>query len=284
MLNLIELEQFVAFADYGTLSKAAEHLNISQPTITRSMQHVEDAFGVPLFIREKNRITLSPTGKKAVSCVRVLLATARDTVDQVQRYHKSLHSVTVESCAPAPLWTVLPELSSHYPDMSISSCIQNPDDILNHVIAHTCDIGILPYPVESKGILCTPILKEALSICVRPGHDLASMERLTFSDLNGFNFLLRSEIGFWDAMCRKTMPASIFLVQTDDFAFQELVYESTLPCFTTNLAADNSGMLQGRIVIPITDPEATVTYHLILSANKSNAFRGFLRKYSVLPY
>ena len=41
MLNLIELEQFVAFADYGTLSKAAEHLNISQPTITRSMQHVE---------------------------------------------------------------------------------------------------------------------------------------------------------------------------------------------------------------------------------------------------
>ena len=110
------------------------------------------------------------------------------------------------------------------------------------------------------------------------------MERLTFSDLNGFNFLLRSEIGFWDAMCRKTMPASKFLVQTDDFAFQELVYESTLPCFTTNLAADNSGMLQGRIVIPITDPEATVTYHLILSANKSNAFRGFLRKYSVLPY
>ncbi|WP_143111213.1 hypothetical protein [Enterocloster citroniae] len=43
--------------------------------------------------------------------------------------------------------------------MSISSSIQNPDDIVNHVIAHTCDIGILPYPVESEGILCTPILK-----------------------------------------------------------------------------------------------------------------------------
>lgn len=64
MLNLIELEQFVAFSDYGTLSKAAEHLNISQPTITRSMQHVEDAFGVPLFIREKTGSHLVPPEKR----------------------------------------------------------------------------------------------------------------------------------------------------------------------------------------------------------------------------
>ena len=37
MLNLLELEQLSAFAEYGTLSKAAEKLNVSQPTITRTM-------------------------------------------------------------------------------------------------------------------------------------------------------------------------------------------------------------------------------------------------------
>lgn len=37
MLDLSELEQFVVFADCGTLSKAAEQLHISQPTITRTM-------------------------------------------------------------------------------------------------------------------------------------------------------------------------------------------------------------------------------------------------------
>ena len=41
MLDLNELEQFVTFAKYGTLSKTAEILNISQPTITRTMQHVD---------------------------------------------------------------------------------------------------------------------------------------------------------------------------------------------------------------------------------------------------
>ena len=37
MLDLLELEQLAAFAEYGTLSKAAQELHISQPTLTRTM-------------------------------------------------------------------------------------------------------------------------------------------------------------------------------------------------------------------------------------------------------
>lgn len=53
MLNLTELKQLITFADCGTLSKAASQLHLSQPTITRTMQHLEDAFNVPLFIRRQ---------------------------------------------------------------------------------------------------------------------------------------------------------------------------------------------------------------------------------------
>ena len=63
-------------------------------------------------------------------------------------------------------------------------------------------------------------------------------------------------------MCRVQMPSSKFLVQTDKFEFEELVRESSLPCFTTNLAKDDNGLLAGRIKIPVTDPEANVTYYL----------------------
>ena len=73
MLNLLELEQLVAFADWGRLSKAAENLNISQPTITRTMQHLEYSFGVSLFSRSKNHIALNETGWKAVEYARQLL-------------------------------------------------------------------------------------------------------------------------------------------------------------------------------------------------------------------
>ena len=70
-------------------------------------------------------------------------------------------------------------------------------------------------------------------------------------------------------MCREKMPASKFLVQTDDFEFNELVKSSTLPCFVTNLVNNMDDILKNRVIIPISDSEANVNYHLIyLQKNK----------------
>ena len=82
MIDLYELRQLTAFADLGTLSKVAEEFHISTPSVTRSMQHLEDAFGVPLFIRGKNRIELNDTGNTAVEYARKLLAEAEQAVAQ----------------------------------------------------------------------------------------------------------------------------------------------------------------------------------------------------------
>ena len=58
-----ELKHLIAFVKYGTLSQAAKALHLSQPVLTRSMQHLEESLGVPLFNRTKNRIRLNETGK-----------------------------------------------------------------------------------------------------------------------------------------------------------------------------------------------------------------------------
>lgn len=280
MLDLLELQQFVSFADCGTLSKAAELLHISQPTITRTMKHVEDAFGVPLFIRGKNKISLNETGEKAVTYARALLTDADEAVRQVQAFDRSLRTIVVESCAPAPFWSLLPMLSSEQSGMTISSSINTEAEILKHTLSGACDIGILPYYAELETISCVPYLQESLSLSVLPAHALSAKESLTFSDMNGFNFLLRSKIGFWDSLCREKMPASKFLVQTDDFAFDELVRESSLPCFTTDLAISKGigAPPSGRILIPITDPEANVTYHLLF-APRNRKVAGLIHRF-----
>ncbi|MCC8127940.1 MAG: LysR family transcriptional regulator [Clostridiales bacterium] len=101
MLNLYELQQLAAFARYGTLSKAAEELHISQPTLTRTMHHLEEEFGVSLFVHRKNRLSLNETGMKAVEYANTLLSGAEDAVTQVRRFDQSLHTILVESCTPA---------------------------------------------------------------------------------------------------------------------------------------------------------------------------------------
>ena len=72
-MECVKLKHSVAFAKYGTLSQAAKALHLSQPVSTRSMQHLEESLGVPLFNRTKNRIRLNETGKLAVELAKQVL-------------------------------------------------------------------------------------------------------------------------------------------------------------------------------------------------------------------
>lgn len=268
MLDLYLLRQFVIFSECGTLSATAERVHISQPTITRTMQQIEEEFGVPLFERGKNRIALNEAGVLAVSLSRKLLEEADGIVSQVQAFDRRQHTVCVESCAPAPLWTLLPQLSTRFSEKTVSSSLMEIPDILRDVEEGQCELGILPYAVTEPGLECVPFLSEHLAVCVKKDHELYAYDSVTMDELNGFNYLLRSEIGFWDRMCREKLPASRFLVQNDDFEFRELVLTSSLPCFTTDLFSDSDGILKGRKIIPITDECANVTYYLIFSSEK----------------
>lgn len=269
MLNLSDLYQFVTYADCGTLSATAEKLHISQPTLTRTMQHVEESFGVPLFHRGKNRIELTDTGKTAVEQARSLLAEAEKAIQTVQTFERNQHMITIHSCAPAPLWSLLPELSRKFPENIISSKLTNIDEIIQNVISDNADLGILPRFCSHKDLLCIPYLKENLYVCIPKEHKLAEHSQLSLSQLNGFNCLLRDEIGFWTDLVKEKMPTSRFLVQTDEFEFEELVRTSTLLCFSSSMDTNLNQTQKGRKLIPLTDPEVNVTYHLINSAKSA---------------
>ena len=263
MLDLNELRQLVAFADLGTLAKVAEQEHISTPSITRSMKNVEEAFGVPLFCRSKNRIALNETGKAAVEAARKLLAEEQNAVQQVQEFDRRRRTLVVKACAPAPLWELLPQLNADHPGMTIASSICPNAEVLAAWQEKSCDIAILPFLPQQPGTKAREFMHERLFVCVPPDHALAKHKTLTFAQINGFNFLLRTELGFWDTLCRQEMPASRFLVQTDAFTFDELVASSSLPCFTTDYFTNAAQRYPGRVFIPLADAQASVTFYLL---------------------
>ena len=263
MLNLEKLEQFVAFADVGTLSKVAEEFHISTPSITRSMKNLEECLGVTLFHRSKNRIELNETGQVAVEYARKLLQEADQMVSQIRAYEERQKTIVVKSCAPAPMWELVKELGSEFPGNTISSAICQNEEVMQYLKQDVCDMGILPFPVAMEKWDVREYMKEHLFVCVPIGHELAGHKELYFEELNGFNFLLRSELGFWDTLCREKMPASKFLVQTDTSVFDELVKASSLPCFTTDYISDRESAYPNRVCVPIRDAAANVTFYLV---------------------
>ena len=105
----------------------------------------------------------------------------------------------VKSCAPPPLWVLLRRLNAAQPEKMVASAIcQNADAWRDG----TCDIAILPFPLEGA----KPFMQEQLFVSVPPDHELAGQKALTFAAINGFNFLPRTEPGFWDTLCREKCP------------------------------------------------------------------------------
>lgn len=263
MLDLYKLQQLVEFADLGTLSQVAEVEHLSTPSITRSMRDVEESFGVPLFVRSKNRIALNETGRLAAEEARKLLTEAQQAVQRVQAFERQQRTLTVKSCAPAPLWELLPKLSTEYPDRTIASEICSNEEVLAAWERADCDLAILPFPPRTEEGTVQELMQEKLYVCVPRDHALAQHKSLTFAQIDGFNFLLRTELGFWDTLCRRKMPASRFLVQTDPDTFDELVNASSMPCFTTDYFKNTAQQYPRRVRIPLTDPEAMVTFYAL---------------------
>lgn len=262
MLDLEELKQLVAFADMGTLSKVAEEFHISTPSITRSMQRLEDCFGVLLFNRSKNRIELNATGEAAVDYARKLLNDAEQMISQVRAFDERQKTIVIKSCAPAPLWELLKKLDISCSGRTIASSICQNEEVVQAIEQDICDIAILPFSVSLQDWKVSKLMEEHLFVCVPKKHELAGYSELSFEDLNGFNFLLKSEIGFWDALCHKMMPVSKFLVQTDETVFDELVKASSLPCFTTDYILGEN-VYPERVNIPIKDEAAKVTFYMV---------------------
>ena len=90
MINLQHLEQLITVAKEGTLSRAAEVLLISQPSLTRNMRQLEDDLGVQLFQRSKNKLSLTETGKYTVQQAEALL-------NHEQQFLKNIHRFSLQA-------------------------------------------------------------------------------------------------------------------------------------------------------------------------------------------
>lgn len=270
MIELLQLEQLAAFAEYGTLSKAADELHMSQPTLTRSMQKIESEFGVCLFHRTKNKLALNENGKLAADYARKILDQTKDMLNLIRACDRASRTLSFGTCAPMPVLTLVQNAAQAYPDMAVSTESKDNDTLLKGLEDGTYQTIILPCKPEGEHLHFKEYGTESLLFALPPSHPLAERDGLFLKDLDGENMLLYADIGFWHEIRTKKMPNSRFLVQSERFAFNELVQSSLLPSFVSDVTVRLYGSPENRKIVPILDPEATVTYYAVCLKKEFN--------------
>ena len=110
-------------------------------------------------------------------------------------------------------------------------------------------------------------------------HPLAKHEGIRLKDLEGQSILLFSQIGFWYELCKEKIPHPRFIMQDDFHTFGELAYASALPVFTTDYwIGRDEYVSDGRILLPILDPEANVSYYLACAGKDKRRFKALFEQ------
>lgn len=271
MIELYELRQFITFAETGTLSEAAEVLHLSQPALSRNMKKLEEDLGITLFERKKNKLTLNKNGEYVLDLAKKLLEDADTLATKARDYDRKNRTIFLGVCAPAPIWTVTPLLTNAYPHMSLQTEMDRPDRLLAGLTNDTYQLIAIPEKPEGNHLFYKECGKESLMFALPKGHRYARRKSLTFAEMNGENMLLMPDIGFW-AFVMEKMPDSRFLKQNDRFSFNELVQASSLPSFVTDLSEKYRITPPGRVYVPISDGDATVTYYLVCKEARKKEF------------
>ncbi|KIR03682.1 Transcription regulator [Lachnospiraceae bacterium TWA4] len=261
MFELNQLEQLLAIEKYKTLSNAAEHLNISQPALSRSIQRLEEELEVTLFKRQKNRLTFNEDGISALEYARRIMELSNEMKDSLITASKARRTISIGSIAPAPIWTLTPEVSKLHPEMSIQSEIETHDKLEKGLKDDTYQIIITNDPAADNDTVVIDYCEEDLYVTLPPAHPLAGRDSLYLADLNGQSILQYSKVGFWLDICKAKMPDSMFIMQDEFDTLNELRRTSALPAFATNITGSTPSS-EHRVMVPLLDDEVNVIFYL----------------------
>ena len=263
MIEIYLLEQLVGLCEYSTLSEAAEHLHITQPTLTRSIRKLEELLGVELFKREKNRIYINDNGRLAVEYAKRILDSENEMINAIKSLERSRHTISIGSCAPAPHLIIEPELKKAYPEMKVTAEIRSEQELLDGLKRGEFQLIILTNAIIEKGLRSQKIGTEHLRLSVMPAHPAAVMDSVSFADINGGSYIVHKTLGIWEDIVHKYMPNARFIAQSGVDEYAEVVNSSSLPTFDSDWGVIIYGQNTNRVSVPISDDAAKMTFYAV---------------------
>lgn len=168
MIESYLLEHLVVFSEHRTLSETASVLHLTQPTLTRSMNKLEETFGVPLFTREKKRIRLNENGWMAARYAKEILREEEKMIAQVKALDRRRRTITVGSCAPGPMMELVPFLTDAFTGMTVSTEIKPEKELLAGLADHTYQFVILNHPRTMQRTTASPAAQSTSAPACRP--------------------------------------------------------------------------------------------------------------------
>lgn len=277
-LELRTIRVLHAIESEGSITAAAQRLGYSQPAVSQHLQRAESRIGMPLITRLGRSVRLTEAGAMIASIAPAVLGqvdgvlTRLDGLTQLRSGHVRMRGFPSASSTLVP--TVLNDLRTARPGISIEYTESDPRDALEALSVGECDIALVcdydfdgtADPFGPYGVEAVPIFVDPLYAVLPSDHPLANEATVDLIDLEDDVW-----ISGWHAeeVCRKAGFAPKVSMTTDNFiAVLGLVGRGLGVSILPRLPLTTAAIPRGCVIKP-TNPQEYRTIHVATTAERS---------------
>lgn len=189
------LQAFVAIAERGSFSAAADALHLTQPAISKRIALLEEQLGSSLFDRVGRQVNLTQAGKLLLNKAQLILsevtAAQRAIADLRGEVQGQLSIATSHHVGLHYLPPVLREYSSQYPEVKLDLHFLDSEQAYDEILQSRYDLAVVTLSLEEDTRLQThPIWHDQLQFVAAPDHPLATQSHLQLADLTRHRAIL----------------------------------------------------------------------------------------------
>ncbi len=188
------LKYFLAVAREGSITKAANSLHLTQPTLTRQLQELEKELNQKLLIRGKYKVTLTQEGLILRKRAEEIIDMVEKTKDELQNENGTISGNIFigggESDTIKYIAELLKEIQKEYPKIKFHVYSGNAEDVTEKLDRGLLDFGVLIQPIDISKYDSLPLPeKDTWGVIMRKDSPLAKKKFITPKDLKGIPIL-----------------------------------------------------------------------------------------------
>lgn len=265
-MELRTLRYFLTTANEGNITKAAEILHVTQPTLSRQLMELERELGTTLILRGKKGVTLTDDGL-------FFRQRAEEIVELADRAEKAFveRDGATEAIGSRMLAKIMKRFSEKYPLVQFHLYNEMADNIKDKIDKGLVDIGLLLEPVDtSKYEYVRLSQKETWGVLMMDSHSLADRESISVEEIAGYPLILplrenvRAEILNWLGKEERELSIPLYYTLLFNAVLMVEAGMGCAFCLDGALAIHSSPKLR---FIPIT-PEHTTRSVLLWKKNQ----------------
>ena len=262
-MTLDQLRYFQAVCKYDSVSRAAEVLNISQPSVSNALANLEKEFGVELFTRQRKKLLLTENGRILFKLAEKLLLQVDETV-RTMRALGSKNPVLRLGVPPMIGSLVLPilygEHFKRYQQLQVHIVEDDSSGLKKLLEDNQIDMAFLPHTHPFGGDLSAELLTELQNVCcVNKAHRFASRKSIRFEELKDEPLVLFKNSFFQTErilgeFSRQSLTPNVLLDTAQLSTVQNMIVGNTAIGFIFEFLLKSTPALVG---IPLNPPMTT---------------------------